>query len=104
VVVVGAWGKAVGIIVSIVFALIALYLGSLLAFGFTPYLPSTPSQAPPQQWFATFRALDVAFLSLAVFAATVGVAALFRYEGERPGPEEETLVEKEVEEEAEEEV
>jgi len=90
---------SVGLITSsVVFAAVLLYLGFTLAQALTPSPPPYVPEAPPQQWFMTFRAVDVVFLALAVFAATLGVAALFRFEGERPGPEEEVLMEGEVEE------
>ncbi|RLF12488.1 MAG: hypothetical protein DRJ97_07380 [Thermoprotei archaeon] len=87
-----------GAVAFAVFALIFLYFGLSLALTLTPQPLSSLPKTPPQQWFMTFRAIDVAFLALTVFAATLGVAALFRYEGEKPGPEEEVLVEGEVEE------
>lgn len=81
-----------------------LYLGLTLALPTSPATPPLVPEAPPHLWFLTVRALDTAFLAMAVLAAVLGVAALFRYEGERPGPEEEVLVEgpeEEVEEEEE---
>ncbi|MEM4699944.1 MAG: hypothetical protein QXT74_03205 [Candidatus Nezhaarchaeales archaeon] len=84
-------------------ALSALTLLLLFLYlSLAPPLPAPPAPPPsipegaPQQWFLTIRALDTAFLAMAVLAATLGVAALFRHEGERPGPEEEVLVEEEV--------
>lgn len=92
-------GSATGLVAAfIVFAAVFLYLGFMLAQALTPAPPPYMPEVPPQQWFMTFRAVDVVFLALAVLAATLGVAALFRYEGEKPGPEEEVLIEGEVEE------
>jgi len=95
-------GKALCALISLVVAVALIYLGLNYIEAFTP-----SSLQPPQlsaiEWFATYRAFDLAFLALTVFAATVGAAALFRYEGERPGPEEESVVEGEVEEMGEEE-
>jgi multisubunit Na+/H+ antiporter MnhB subunit len=93
--------EVVGGLVFIAFAFALLYLAAALPPTLVPHAPPSIPERPLQQWLTTFRALDVAFLALAVFAATLGVAALFRPEGERPGPEEEAFVEGGVEVEAE---
>ncbi|MCX8204158.1 MAG: hypothetical protein N3H31_00610 [Candidatus Nezhaarchaeota archaeon] len=89
---------------SLALLLLGLYLSLMLALPLSLSPPPSIPEAAPHYWFLTTRALDTAFLAMAVLAATLGVAALFRYEGERPGPEEEVLVEGEVEEAGEEEV
>lgn len=91
---------------ALALSLLFLYLSLALSLPSSPTPPPLISEGAPQQWFLTIRALDTAFLAMAVLAATLGVAALFRHEGERPGPEEEVLVEggaeaEEVEEEEE---
>ena len=93
--------EVVGGLAFIAFALALLYLAAALPSALAPRAPPFIPEGPLQQWLTTFRALDVAFLALAVFAATLGVATLFRPEGERPGPEEEVFVEGGIEVEAE---
>lgn len=92
-------GKVACGVIALLAAIALLYLAASYLLAFTPSALKPP-EAPTVQWFVAYRVFDLAFLALAVFAATVGAAALFRYEGERPGPEEESVVEGEVVEEA----
>jgi len=81
----------------ILVALLAFFgLSFILSYQSLLIQPITTGASPPQ-WFMTYRLFDILFLSLLIFAAIIGVSALFRPEKLPEG--EAAITEEEAEEE-----
>ncbi len=94
-------GKIVGLAAVVSFTFIMV--GFMSAFLILRYPISPPSPLPEALWIWSYRGFDIIFLSLIIFVAIMGAAALFRAEEPTSAIEEAAVVEGAVVEEEEEE-